>query len=223
MKVFCWWVCRRGRRAAHGTKEHIGEGRAAECAPWLRREVGPQQVLGAVSAGAQSRGITCLLSERSGTGAGGTAEGQRGKDVSTEWPEGSVSQHSCCSCCCLPPLVLLPSAGIAYDTALVGSSAAAFCAPVVFAADFVGCCCGAGPWRYVPFLVLILIPFPLPVEVHRPWCCTGTPQCTKLARLCNTGAFLPLLYWCVERLSFVLKLNLATAYFCPLRCLNNPL
>ena len=37
--------------AAHGTKEHIGEGRAAECAPWLRREVGPQQVLGAAVGG----------------------------------------------------------------------------------------------------------------------------------------------------------------------------
>jgi hypothetical protein len=31
---------------------------------------------------------------------------------------------------------------------------------------------------------------------------------------------LPLLYWCVERLSFVLKLNLAIAYFRPLRCLK---
>ena len=70
------------------------------------------------------------------------------------------------------------------------------------------------------FLFLFLSP--PPVEVYWPWCCTGTPQCTKLARLCNTGAFLPLLYWCVERLSFVLKLNLATAYFCPLSGLNDP-
>ena len=91
--------------------------------------------------------------------------------------------------------MLLPSAGIAYDTALVGSSAAAFCAPVVFAADFVGCCCGAGPWRNVPFLVLVLIP-PLlksighgaaqarPSAQNSPVYATQAPFC-----LCFTGVW----------------------------------
>ena len=160
------------------------------------------------SAGAQSRGIACPLSERRGTGAGGTADGQRGKDVSAAWSEGSVSPQ-----CCLPLLLLAPAGAASLSRCCLQRRSCWLlccclfrrgCAPVVFAADFVGCCCGAGPWRNAAFLFLFLFLFPpLPVEVHWPWCCTGTPQCTKIARLCNTGAFLPLLCWCVERPGFV--------------------
>jgi hypothetical protein len=35
-----------------------------------------------------------------------------------------VSPHCFCPCCCLPPLLLLPSAGVVYNAALTGSSAA---------------------------------------------------------------------------------------------------
>ena len=35
-----------------------------------------------------------------------------------------MSPHCFCPCCCLPPLLLLPSAGVVYNAALTGSSAA---------------------------------------------------------------------------------------------------
>ena len=56
-------------------------------------------------------------------GAGGAAGGKCGKDVSAAWSEGSVSPQ-----CCLPLLLLLPSADVVYNAALAGSSAAAFSA-----------------------------------------------------------------------------------------------
>ena len=190
-------------------KEHVGEGRAAEQSmrPCCGAKWGHSWSHARRSAGAQSRGIACPLSERRGTGAGGTADGQRGKDVSAAWSEGSVSPQ-----CCLPLLLLAPAGAASLSRCCLQRRSCWLlccclfrrgCAPVVFAADFVGCCCGAGPWRNAVFLFLFLFFLPLPVEVHWPWCCTGTPQCTKLARLCNTGAFLPLLCWCVERPGFV--------------------
>ena len=111
-------------------------------------------------AGAQSRGIACPLSKRRGTGAGGTADGQRGKDVSAAWSEGSVSPQ-----CCLPLLLLAPAGAASLSRCCLQRRSCWLlccclfrrgCAPVVFAADFVGCCCGAGPWRNAVFLFLFL-------------------------------------------------------------------
>ena len=77
------------------------------------------------SAGAQSRGIACPLSEHSSTGAGGAAGGQRSKDVSPAPPPenpravcprtASAPASACPCCCCFPqprffttPLLLAP-------------------------------------------------------------------------------------------------------------------
>ena len=195
-----------GRCAAHGMKEHVGEGRAAEQSvrPCCGAKWGHSRSHARRSVGAQSRGIACPLSERRGTGAGGTADGQRGKDVSAAWSEGSVSPQ-----CCLPLLLLAPAGAASLSRCCLQRRSCWLlccclfrreCAPVVFAAGFVGCCCGAGPWRNSLFLRLVLT---TPLEVYWPWCCTGTPQSTKLTRLCKTGAFLLSLYWCVEWPGFV--------------------
>ena len=115
-----------------------------------------------------------------------------------------MSPHCFCPCCCLPLLLLLPSAEIFYNAALAGSSAAAFSAvdaPLLYwlltllAAAAV---LTRGGMRR--FLSLFLPP---PFDVYWPWCCTGIPQSTKLARYCNTGTFLLSLYWCVEWPGFV--------------------
>ena len=145
-------------------KEHAGEGRAAEQSvrPCCGAKWGHSRSHARRSVGAQSRGIACPLSERRGTGAGGTADGQRGKDVSAAWSEGSVSPQ-----CCLPLLLLAPAGAASLSRCCLQRRSCWLlccclfrrgCAPVVFAADFVGCCCGAGPWRNSPFLVLILTP-----------------------------------------------------------------
>jgi len=83
----------------------------------------------------------------------------------------------------LPLLVLLPSAEIVYNAALAGSSAAAFSAVdapllhlllTLLAAAAV---LARGEMRR--FLFILTSPF----GVYWPWCCTGIPQSTKLARL----------------------------------------
>ena len=80
--------------------------------------------------------------------------------------------------------MLLPSAEIVYNAALAGSSAAAFSAVdapllhlllTLLAAAAV---LARGEMRR--FLSLFLPP---PFDVYWPWCCTGIPQSTKLARL----------------------------------------